>query len=158
MDVNAQRWRRFLETILNGKRDVRNLTYDEEDRLQCMARFCRKESGSTAARQALLTDLSSSALNGHAAQLILSPMEEYFANYWQPIWKPALLWEAYKTAAVNHKSTEDGIHDFESFINELLFILSPSSDFASQLDIKITAQGLIDRSSCRDLNLHMYVE
>lgn len=162
MDVNAQRQTRFLEAVLNGKRDVRNLNdaklfvtaiCDEEDRLQCMAKLCSKENGSTAARQALLTDLSSNALNGHAAQFIL-----YFATedlrqvaggrilceILSAILKPALLWEAYKTAAVSHELTGDGIHAFATLVLELLFLLPPSSDFASHLDLKTTAQGLID--------------
>ncbi|KXT07644.1 hypothetical protein AC578_10181 [Pseudocercospora eumusae] len=60
------------------------------------------------------------------------------------ILKPTLLWEAYKASATNYELTVDGIHAFASLSLELLFLLPPLSEFASQLDLKSTVRGLVD--------------
>ena len=162
MELNTQRRKRFLDAVLDGKRGVRNLNdarlliaaiCDEQDRVKCMGKLCSKENGFMAARQALLIDLSSSSLNGQVAQFVL-----YFAteslgqvaggrvlcDLLSAILKPDLLWNAYKTAAANHDLTEDGFHAFASLVSQLLFLLPPSSEFASQLDLKSTARRLVD--------------
>lgn len=162
MDIDAQRRRRFLGSLVDGKREVRNLheaklfvtaVCDHEDRVLCMTMLCSKPNGLIAARQALLTDLSSDSLDHHAAQFIL-----YFAtentrqvasgkvlcDLLSTILKPPLLWNAYQTAATKHELRDNGIHAFASLISELLLLLSPSSELASLLDLKSTARVLVN--------------
>lgn len=123
MDVDATRRRRFLDTVLDGKRELRNLIEarllvaaicDERDRLRCIAKLCSKENRLTAARQALLTDLSSDSLNHHAAKFVLYFSTEdlrqvaggkILCDLLSPIIKPALLWNAYKTSAAKYELT-----------------------------------------------------
>lgn len=162
MDLSVQRRKRFLSMVLEGERGIRNINdaklfvaavCDETDHVQCMANLCSKAHGLTAARQSLFMSLTNDSLDDEVASFL-----RYFAtegprqfaggqmlrDLLVAILKPDVLWNAYKTAALRHALNENGIQAFASLIAELLILLPSTSEFSSRLELKSTAQALID--------------
>jgi hypothetical protein len=159
--MDEARRKKLFGAIISGKRPVRNAkdaelfvtsVKDNPDRLLCLTKLCETADTMLTVRQVLMVDFSSENLNGYISQFIL-----YFAveklrqiaagslllDLFVGILKPDLLWQSYRQAARANELNQDGVYAFGTLIWNLLVLSSPSMELVAHLDIKATAQELL---------------